>query len=332
MPRIHRPKKQNKIIAFLPFLHIIEFQKQEVEMRYSMLLTILFFCSLVVAQSYNAADYFPIGLGYSWQYIDSTGDETDIRTVVVENDTIIDGFPTWIAVATSSDSVDTSMYQTRSDGIYMFIPPASDFFLYLPQEFSIGDTWDIATIDTTMDTLGMSIDVHIDIKGSAISTADISVPAGDFLNCIDVVMIDFYTASTPFGDFDSTINQVEQWLAQDIGVVKAIRKDPNPMTGNPDTYSYLREYDVSNIKESIKTPEKMKVLVLPNPFNSSCRISVPDGSKVEIFDIRGNLVASHSGGNQFLWHPNNSAPAGIYSVRCTAKNGKISTTKILYVK
>ncbi|MCD6417560.1 T9SS type A sorting domain-containing protein [bacterium] len=76
----------------------------------------------------------------------------------------------------------------------------------------------------------------------------------------------------------------------------------------------------------------MKVLVLPNPFNSSCRISVPDGSKVEIFDIRGNLVASHSGGNQFLWHPNNSAPAGIYSVRCTAKNGKISTTKILYVK
>ncbi len=90
--------------------------------------------------------------------------------------------------------------------------------------------------------------------------------------------------------------------------------------------------------------------------NSSCRISVPDDAKVEIFDLRGNRIctndvgARHSnkniqsdeqstenalplqnGGHTFTWTPDESISSGIYIVK-TSINEQTITKRIVYLK
>ena len=88
-------------------------------------------------------------------------------------------------------------------------------------------------------------------------------------------------------------------------------------------------------EETHSIPEQISISAYPNPFNSACRVSAPPGATVEIFNILGNLVWSHttapSGSSEMLWTPDKSTGSGVYLVRATA--GKQSATrKILYLK
>lgn len=73
--------------------------------------------------------------------------------------------------------------------------------------------------------------------------------------------------------------------------------------------------------DEVYLPEKTKTLSMPNPFNSACRIYVPDyiPSGINIFDIRGNLVKSFDKSDfnncEVLWKPHESVPAGIYLLK-----------------
>ncbi len=108
--------------------------------------------------------------------------------------------------------------------------------------------------------------------------------------------------------------------------------------------------------------ERFIITAFPNPFNSSCMITiVGDGrarpAKVEIFDLRGNVIcmrnvgARHSlqdvqsdiqlsgnasplqdGARAFIWHPDESISSGIYLIHVISTDGSIATKKILYLK
>jgi hypothetical protein len=123
--------------------------------------------------------------------------------------------------------------------------------------------------------------------------------------------------------------------------------------------------------EDQEKPRDIFLSVFPNPFNSSCKISAPDGAKISIFDIAGKRVftapisqssviarssalrddeaISNEYGNQIatshaktrgtrndndtetIWSPAPSLPSGVYLVR--AKIGNSETTKrVVYLK
>ncbi|RLF26187.1 MAG: hypothetical protein DRN14_07270 [Thermoplasmata archaeon] len=73
--------------------------------------------------------------------------------------------------------------------------------------------------------------------------------------------------------------------------------------------------------------DRIDVVISPNPFNSVCRIELPDGVSAEICDISGRQVAAFSG--KFVWRPDN-LPAGVYLL----KDGTCSgfARKIIYLK
>jgi len=116
---------------------------------------------------------------------------------------------------------------------------------------------------------------------------------------------------------------------------------------------------VLDITESKLKPIENTINAYPNPFNSSCAISAPEGAKVEIFDLRGRLVTPSSdaarhllpmgegnnplplgeGGSTvssrvrgFIWQPSESISSGIYLIRATTKDGLTETKRIIYLR
>ncbi len=57
-------------------------------------------------------------------------------------------------------------------------------------------------------------------------------------------------------------------------------------------------------------PNRHYIKVYPNPFNSTCRIYAPAGSKIEIYNIYGNIVFRMDEA-PYIWQPKNAA-SGIY--------------------
>ena len=70
--------------------------------------------------------------------------------------------------------------------------------------------------------------------------------------------------------------------------------------------------------------------VYPNPFTDGCKIEYPDGSRVNIYDISGNLVSHLQEGTK-QWKPSPDLPFGIYFIQFCDKN-KTKTRKVIYGK
>jgi len=109
-------------------------------------------------------------------------------------------------------------------------------------------------------------------------------------------------------------------------------------------------------------PEQFEINVFPNPFNSSCAITVSGGkglasqtlTNIKVYDLRGNLIAtpcsadrsaslvpldkgdrgdaSASAQGVIIWQPDKSIASGIYLVRATTQDGQTITKRIVYVK
>ncbi len=88
---------------------------------------------------------------------------------------------------------------------------------------------------------------------------------------------------------------------------------------------------VSSIIERIDS-RRFSIDIFPNPFNSSCVISISDvgaihelplqNAQIEIFDLRGNiiyrgLINQTPVPNTFIWRPDESIPGGVYFVKAT---------------
>ena len=115
------------------------------------------------------------------------------------------------------------------------------------------------------------------------------------------------------------------------------------------------DFRPDKIDEKPQMPNSFELDVHPNPFNSSCRITVdvgaygirPSQTTVEIFDLRGNVVlnkglmplvtgqgttAPCSGHRTFIWRPDESISSGVYLVRATAGDEWTITKRIVYIK
>jgi len=120
--------------------------------------------------------------------------------------------------------------------------------------------------------------------------------------------------------------------------------------------------DPAGIRESEKPhiPQAFTIEAYPNPFNSSCVITVngvrafrETPLQIEIYDLRGNVVtpyssrqsrdsfvplnkgdrgdASASAQGVYIWTPDKKIPTGIYLVRATSGNETI-TKRIVYLR
>ena len=68
----------------------------------------------------------------------------------------------------------------------------------------------------------------------------------------------------------------------------------------------------------------------PNPFNSACRITAPEGAIVEIFDIDGRSVASFQNTDN-IWQPDASIGSGVYLIRARFGNESVAK-RVVYLK
>ena len=124
-------------------------------------------------------------------------------------------------------------------------------------------------------------------------------------------------------------------------------------------------------ENGIKIPQRPSISIYPNPFNSSCIITVSVGDacmrpeKIEIFDLRGNVVyiPPHTSGSflpeekgelisaqaqslspwgvptgrdrergSIVWQPGKSIPSGIYLIKATMDNGQTNVKRVVYLK
>ena len=77
-------------------------------------------------------------------------------------------------------------------------------------------------------------------------------------------------------------------------------------------------------------PDEIEFAVWPNPFNSACRITAPEGATVEIFDIDGRSVAAFQNTDN-IWQPDASTTSGVYLVRARF-GGESVSKRIVYLK
>jgi len=110
----------------------------------------------------------------------------------------------------------------------------------------------------------------------------------------------------------------------------------------------------------IPKPESFSLAVYPNPFNSSCRITVnveqgaaAPCATVEVFDLRGNVLTLYSDGEPssfvpldrgdrgdasasaqgvYIWQPDESITSGIYLVRARTESGWTASKRVVYLR
>ncbi len=110
----------------------------------------------------------------------------------------------------------------------------------------------------------------------------------------------------------------------------------------------------AQIAETGALPENIAVQSYPNPFNSSCRISIESGEhgveSVDIYDVAGrivkrlvadgsgeNLIASESSAGiknnlvEYTWAPDENLPSGVYLIRAKTADRMISA-RVMYLK
>ncbi len=107
----------------------------------------------------------------------------------------------------------------------------------------------------------------------------------------------------------------------------------------------------AEIEEKLmQKPRALSINVFPNPFNSSCVISVETQNlaslpTIAIYDLRGNVVGANGvrpidegrmpyapTNRTFIWTPAQSIASGLYLVRATMEDGGTITKRIVYLK
>ena len=156
------------------------------------------------------------------------------------------------------------------------------------------------------------------------------------------------------------------WIAENNGIVASIRNFSSTPDTSPTSVSgrgYLTSLVVGISDDEQQKPGQISLGVQPNPFNSSCVISVDvrDGcarpATIEIYDLRGKRICTHivgvrhsnvqsqlereplgnaspmqTGAWEFLWQPDNSIASGIYLIRGIMRDGQATAKQIVYAR
>ncbi len=101
---------------------------------------------------------------------------------------------------------------------------------------------------------------------------------------------------------------------------------PRPQGVNWDMGAY--DYTVAaGIADDTMIPDAISH-VYPNPFNGAVRIDLLENYKAAIFDIRGNLVHTLSGGSN-IWNPGENISTGVYLIRIDEER---TMQRLIYLK
>jgi len=145
--------------------------------------------------------------------------------------------------------------------------------------------------------------------------------------------LSYYSGALWLQNITDSFLPIEQWYRMDYyeELVRGIVAVCDPL--NPTLFTGIAE----NIK-----PEKFQMTIAPNPFNSSCKITVNENATMEIYDVNGKLVWEHDVGTRhavslhnanrtFTWHPDESISSGIFLIRATTGTQTL-TKRIVYLK
>jgi len=286
--------------------------------------------------------YFPLGIGNSWTYQDSSEDGYDSSTVVTVGTMEIDGWNSYVFEETGSDYVDSIYYQRRDDGFYTLLSITEIEleripYKTLPFNIDVGDEWTSIDIDTTIDVMGFSADFKMLITSEFEGFEDIETPLALFRGCIKVVATNSWKieALPMFSDSGVDIQAIT-YYGDNVGFAYDFMNNmfyELAGVGEPPTASILLEYDLTDI-ETGKTqkPGEICIAASPNPFNSACRITAPEGASLEIYDLTGNRIADFTDNREFIWTPAQSISSGIYLVRAKMKDGRTASKRIVYLR
>jgi len=262
----------------------------------------------------------PLFVPYSMSY-----DGLTINELMAKNDsTICDSaseYDDWIELYNcSSDTINLSGCCVSDDLSDTFKYCFDEDIFLLPMEFKV--IW--CDDDTGQGIMHMPF--KLTSRGEWVGV--FAPPAfGSFL--IDSLRFPELGADISYGRFEECIDS--------FGILDY----PTPLESNEPPW----------ISEYKSLPEAVNLSVIPNPFNSSCRITAPIGSKIEIYNLQGKLVwesqsqkehinkdeetfssrGEASTMKSFVWQPDKSIGSGVYLVSVSFGKWKLSK-KIVYLK
>jgi len=131
---------------------------------------------------------------------------------------------------------------------------------------------------------------------------------------------------------DWAFDTVDYWLTTTTSPLPSERSDFQDVVMDRVLAAYLNGVPLGI--EEAETPERAALAIAPNPFNSSCKISIPETSEriegITIHDISGReidrLDVDWPTFTEIVWTPKDDLPAGIYLIRTRP------STKPLYAK
>ncbi len=309
-------------------------------MNKSMMLLLVVLCCACLAQTIRSNIYYPIEVGnkYTCIFTVHATDSSDTRYYETVDTFFMGGYKTYLTEAMrASDSLfDTLLTQIDSLGVYSLVNfyRRYDYFLMMPRQFNIGDTWIISNIETTYDIGGgyRCIERHSDYVFETSIVESVLLDMGTFYNCLKIESASYQTITIMFHSDTSSDTLIKHppgysICAPNVGNILSFSID----RGETVYTSVVIDYKIAGIIESEKPQVcELEILAYPNPFNSSCRIDVNRSSEIEILDTKGRVIY-RSKDAHFIWKPDRNIRSGIYFVR--ASNGEVSITKrILYLK
>ncbi|MBN2543971.1 T9SS type A sorting domain-containing protein [bacterium] len=290
--------------------------------------------------AFDVEDYMPLTVGNWWTTCDSSDYGVDTTTSEIIGTTTLLDYLTYLFQDRGAESLDTSYMQIRPDGLYS-IEWNSDMGSYwvmrvVADPFNIGNEWEVFLLDTNWAEGTYTYFQKIRMTSEVVRLEDVNVPAGFFRNCVQITMVGYYIIRVMMGSTEvysdsSDIGEHSMWFAEGVGPVKFYDFEAED---SMEIFSELLAYNCSGIDETpVHLPDELSVRSYPNPFNSSCRIEAPVGSKISIYDLHGESVETGAVGSEglFLWQPERSTSSGVYFAKVIVGN-QSKSLRILYLK
>lgn len=305
----------------------------------------MFFSDFGLSVPATCADGLAWGLGLLWCFSNDNivyGIDTKSKSIVYEIPTgavvlatgaegaAWDGVNLWVV-----DYGRGYLYQLSLFGQVRFyrapqfcfdnIPPRLDWNVPACPDFA-----DTFVADDTTELAWSAIDSNLSGGTTVITTYDDTIaiqPSSDTT---------FLWSVFPWPGFDATFN---------LSTYDSL--------GNASTLTSCLFYITSSgIENNLPKPDELSISVTPNPFNSSCVITVKTGTvptgqnaQIEICDLQGRVVCVPSFSppkehnyireehtRNFIWTPEKSLPSGIYLLRAKMEDGQMMSKKMVLVR
>ena len=181
--------------------------------------------------------------------------------------------------------------------------------------------WEYLDCGDKVASVKLSYDGSIGIVGSY----------GDTDNLLPDLLIFSKASLTPIGSCNSTGSFFSVDISSDGKYAVGGAKMVHATTMGHGGYVYAIETNITGIDDNhnfIKS--ELSINIYPNPFNTSCQITITKEATGKIYDMQGNLVKTFYK-TPYFWQPSDKTNSGIYFIKAITK-GQVITKKIAYLK